>query len=79
MAGASVDGGWAGHDGTVHIDRSEGTVGNGAAQRTSEGKARVKVKPLWLLNHSLLGSCEGSDGSHCECGVERAKRHRKDE
>jgi hypothetical protein len=70
-----VDGGWARDDGTVHVDWSECTVGDGAAQCTSKSKTRVKIKTLGFLlyGRGALDRCSRGDGSHCEGGVERAR------
>ena len=41
--------------GNLHVNGRKGTVGNGAAESTSESKASVEVDALWGFGLDLLG------------------------
>jgi hypothetical protein len=71
--GVLVDGSGARADGNVHVDRSEGTVSDGAAQRTGKSEASVEIKALGFLLLGALGQGSRS-GSHCDGGARDATR-----
>jgi hypothetical protein len=58
--------------GNLHIDWSESTVGDGAADGTGEGESGVESNSRELLR----SGSDGSSGGHCE-GYELMRREKK--
>jgi hypothetical protein len=75
--GVLADGGRARADGNVHVNGSEGTVSDGAAQRTGKSEARVEIKALGCLLLGALGHDSRSD-RHCGGGDECTRHDMKE-